>query len=98
MTSDTRILYCAFRSNNILFCDECISIDVAISQQVSADGNLTTSVLTYVPTVDDEGKVLSCRVEHPLLLRSALEQGWRLTVHCKTRSLFISYYRHPLRQ
>lgn len=43
--------------------------------------NITRSVLSYVPTIEDEGKYLTCRAENPVVPDSALEDRWRLLVH-----------------
>ena len=53
-------------------------------EKVSPDGNTTTSVLTYVPSLEDQAKVISCRVEHTLLAYNSMEQGRKLTIQCKT--------------
>ncbi|RZF48713.1 hypothetical protein LSTR_LSTR011343 [Laodelphax striatellus] len=50
-------------------------------EETSADGNRTVSTLTFVPTMEDFGKFLSCRVETPSIPDSALEDGWKLNVH-----------------
>ncbi|XP_076234723.1 protein turtle homolog A [Calliopsis andreniformis] len=43
--------------------------------------NITRSVLSYVPTMEDDGKYLICRAENPVVHDSALEDKWRLLVH-----------------
>lgn len=45
--------------------------------------NQSLSVLTYTPTVDDDGKFLTCKAENMFIPNSAIEDKWRLVVHCK---------------
>jgi hypothetical protein len=51
--------------------------------QHSEEGNLSVSVLSFVPGIDDDGKYLTCRAENPEINDSALEDRWRLNVHCE---------------
>ncbi|XP_076638457.1 neural cell adhesion molecule 2 [Colletes latitarsis] len=43
--------------------------------------NITRSMLSYVPTMEDDGKNLTCRAENIVVPNSALEDRWRLQVH-----------------
>ncbi|XP_067133867.1 protein turtle homolog A-like isoform X1 [Centruroides vittatus] len=47
----------------------------------SLDGSKSTSILTFTPTLEDNGKYLSCRAENPHIPGSATEDGWTLEVH-----------------
>ncbi|KDR21492.1 hypothetical protein L798_04051, partial [Zootermopsis nevadensis] len=52
-----------------------------ITKNHSEEGNLSVSVLSFVPVIDDDGKYLTCRAENPEISDSALEDRWRLNVH-----------------
>ncbi|XP_044730222.1 neural cell adhesion molecule 1 [Chrysoperla carnea] len=43
-------------------------------------GNQSLSILAFTPTIEDDGKYLTCRAENPLIPESALEDRWRLNV------------------
>ncbi len=55
----------------------------ATHPQTSPDGNVTLSIIQYVPSVRDAGKYMSCRAENPELPESSLEDGWKLVIHCE---------------
>jgi len=44
------------------------------------ENNQTLSILSFVPTIEDDGKYLTCRAENPVISDSALEDKWRLDV------------------
>ncbi|XP_058467805.1 titin [Malaya genurostris] len=52
-----------------------------LSKNFAETGNQSLSVLSFTPTVDDDGKYLTCRAENPLIPDSAIEDKWRLVVH-----------------
>lgn len=45
--------------------------------------NVTTSEMTFVPTTDDNGKLITCRAENPLVPTMTVEAHWILEVVCK---------------
>lgn len=55
-----------------------------ISLQFSENpDNQSLSVLTYTPSIDDDGKYLTCRAHNPHIENSAIEDRWSLVVYCK---------------
>jgi hypothetical protein len=59
------------------------------SRQVSPDGNVTSSKLTFKPTKSDNGKSLICRAENDQVRQQLdnsagkVEDTWKIDVHCK---------------
>lgn len=51
--------------------------------QTSADGNTTTSVLSFMATKADAGRHLSCQAENRIMGSAPLEDGWVLQIQCK---------------
>lgn len=54
-----------------------------VNEDVSSLLNLTTSVVYFKPSYEDDGKVLACRADHSILPDSSLEDSRILNVHCK---------------
>ncbi|XP_053613496.1 hemicentin-1 [Plodia interpunctella] len=46
-----------------------------------SENNETLSVLSLVPSVEDDGRFLTCRAENKHIVDSAIEDKWRLNVH-----------------
>ncbi|CAH0718450.1 unnamed protein product, partial [Brenthis ino] len=51
-----------------------------VKEYTSADGNVTRSTLTFVPVIEDAGRVLSCRASQPSLPHSTHEDGFKLEI------------------
>ncbi|KAF9798960.1 hypothetical protein SFRURICE_011599 [Spodoptera frugiperda] len=51
-----------------------------VRETTSTDGNVTSSILTFVPTIEDAGRVLSCRAVQPSLPHSTHEDGWKMEI------------------
>ncbi|CAD1479048.1 unnamed protein product, partial [Heterotrigona itama] len=51
-----------------------------ISNEYPLENNESLSVLSFVPSIDDDGKYLTCRAENLAIPGSALEDKWRLDV------------------
>ncbi|XP_076394781.1 nephrin isoform X1 [Megachile rotundata] len=50
------------------------------TEKVSQDGNMTSSILTFKPTLLDHDKVITCRAENPNVHRGTMEDTWKLNV------------------
>lgn len=59
------------------------------NEQVSSDGNVTSSTLKFSPKKSDNGKFLVCRAENSRVNRhkddtaGIVEDSWMIDVHCK---------------
>ncbi|CAG2175405.1 unnamed protein product [Oppiella nova] len=53
------------------------------TEEITKNENITVSTVHFTPTVDDNGKILSCRADHSVLPDSALEDSWILDIYCE---------------
>ena len=51
--------------------------------QTEEDGNLSSTVLSFTPEKEDDGKFLSCRARNELIQNTAVEDQWQITVYCE---------------
>lgn len=51
--------------------------------KISNHGNVTISILTITPSYEDHGKFISCQAENTMIPGSAIEDSWKLEVHCR---------------
>ncbi|XP_031784662.1 hemicentin-1 [Nasonia vitripennis] len=54
-----------------------------LTKTYAPQNNQSLSVLSFVPSIDDDGKYLTCRAENPNIPNSALEDKWHLDVQYK---------------
>ncbi|XP_072933883.1 uncharacterized protein [Epargyreus clarus] len=52
----------------------------SVRETTSTDGNVTNSILTFVPAIEDAGRVISCRAVQPTLPHSTHEDGWKMEI------------------
>ncbi|XP_055637284.1 nephrin isoform X3 [Toxorhynchites rutilus septentrionalis] len=45
------------------------------------EGNITVSILSFRPTINDKGKYLSCRAEMAVIPDAGKEDGWKLDIY-----------------
>ena len=48
---------------------------------------MTTSTLTFQPTLQDNDKVITCRAENTKVEGGSEEDTWKLNVFCKYKNL-----------
>ena len=51
--------------------------------QIVENGNVTESTFKFVPKASDHGRTITCRAENTEIQNAAIEDHWKLTVHCK---------------
>lgn len=62
----------------------CLFISFLLNLQFSNGAeNHTLSVLSFTPSVEDNGKELVCRAKNPVIPHSDIQDVWNLSVHCK---------------
>ncbi|XP_046401780.1 hemicentin-1 isoform X2 [Ischnura elegans] len=50
-------------------------------EKVSTDGNVTTSTTTLTPSMQDNGRTLTCRADNPRVQGGAEEDTWKMDVY-----------------
>ena len=54
--------------------------------QASQDGNISTSVFELEAGMEDDGQYLGCQATNELIPDVAVEDQWRIQVHCEYSS------------
>lgn len=65
--------------------------------QTGPDHNTTTSVVTYLPSVDDEGKYITCKAQQPLVTNSFVQDEWKLEIYRKWKCTSVFDLRNCLK-
>ncbi|XP_034940665.1 neural cell adhesion molecule 2-like [Chelonus insularis] len=71
------------------------------NETTSDDGNVTTSVLSFVPSKNDEGRLLSCHAENQIMGIKYIKDEWILKIHYKPETqiqLGASLNRNTIRE
>ncbi|GFU41304.1 nephrin [Trichonephila clavipes] len=58
--------------------------------KMTPQGNISTSILTMTPSSEDNGKFISCQADNLQIPGSAIEDSWKLEVHCSVAPARIS--------
>ncbi|RWS26474.1 hemicentin-1-like protein, partial [Leptotrombidium deliense] len=53
----------------------------SVGESISDDGSLTTNFLAFVPSIDDNNKVLSCAAKNPRFQKATIEESFVLKVN-----------------
>lgn len=56
---------------------------VCVVVQEEQRDNLTVSVMSFVPTLDDDEKPITCRAENPNVTSLVLDTSWTINVVCE---------------
>lgn len=51
--------------------------------------NETTSILNFVPSIEDNGKMLTCHAENPNVAGMFVEDSWNMSVFCELKTLWF---------
>ena len=73
------------KSSNIslvVFATITIILESSLFFQSSYNG-VSKSTLRYRPSVDDDGRYLTCRAENAALKKKPMDDKWTIHVHCK---------------
>lgn len=67
-----------------------IFLSIFLSAQFSEQpDNQSMSILTYTPSIEDDGKYLICKAENTFIEKSIIEDKYRLVVQCKYLNITI---------
>lgn len=52
--------------------------------------NETTSILNFVPSIEDNGKMLTCHAENPNVAGMFVEDSWNMSVFCELNEILVN--------
>lgn len=61
---------------------------------MSNEANGTVSKLNLTPAIEDDGRIVTCRAQTPLLAGGFVEDEWRMQVYCKYSRAIASQWRY----
>ena len=68
---------------------EILNFYIVFLFQASHDGNVSTSVFRYEALMEDDGQFLGCQARNELIENVAVEDQWRIQVHCKSYTRIV---------